>query len=107
MLTKLKPCRVCKQMKPEVAFAWTWDKNGGAETDASMREMLGGADGKGGSGEYGTASRRTRDKVGMGTPRRRPHSLGRQLACRARHYGEQALDGNGYAQSGCRMGFEI
>lgn len=29
MLTKLKPCRVCKQMKPEMAFAWTWDKNGG------------------------------------------------------------------------------
>lgn len=28
MLTKLKPCRVCKQMKPEAAFAWTLDKNG-------------------------------------------------------------------------------
>ena len=28
MLTKLKPCRVCKQMKPESAFAWTLDKNG-------------------------------------------------------------------------------
>lgn len=59
-----------------------------------MREMLGGADGKGDSVEYGTASRRTRDKVGMWTTRRRPLGLGRQLACRARHYGEQALDGN-------------
>ena len=28
MLTKLKPCRVCKQMKPESAFAWALDKNG-------------------------------------------------------------------------------
>jgi hypothetical protein len=79
----------------------------GTEANPTLREMLGGADGKGDSVEYGTASRRTRDKVGMWTTRRRPLGLGRQLACRARHYGEQALDGNGYAQSGCRMGFEI